>query len=89
MSLVKIGTSRQVTIPKRIHDQLGLAPGDYLEVELDHGKVVFTPKTVENKRIEEGVEDIRRGRVYGPFSSADDLVRSLQASEDAGRSADS
>ena len=89
MSLVKIGTSRQVTIPKRIHDQLGLAPGDYLEVELDHGKVVFTPKTVVDKRIEEGVEDIRRGRVHGPFSSADDLVRSLQASEDAGRSADS
>ena len=34
MPAVKIGVSRQVVIPKKIHDKLGLAPGDYLEVEL-------------------------------------------------------
>lgn len=89
MSLVKIGTSRQVTIPKKIHDQLGLSPGDYLEVEVDSGKVIFTPKAVVDKRIEEGMEDIRRGRVHGPFSSADELVRSLEDSKDAGKPNDS
>ncbi len=31
MPAVKIGASRQVVIPKRIYDQLGLTPGDYLE----------------------------------------------------------
>ena len=46
MPAVKIGASRQVVIPKRIYDQLGLAPGDYLEVELNDGRLTFTPKTL-------------------------------------------
>lgn len=49
MPAVKIGASRQVVIPKRIYDQLGLAPGDYLEVELHDGRLTFTPKTLVDK----------------------------------------
>ena len=81
MAAVKIGVSRQVVIPKKIHDQLGLAPGDYLEVELERGKVVMTPKALVDKRLEkrlaEGLEDIRQGRVYGPFNSAKELMADL------------
>jgi len=78
MPIVKLGASRQVVIPKKIHDQLKLEPGDYLDVELQAGKVVFTPKTLVDKRIEEGLEDIRKGRVHGPFDTAQDMVRSLR-----------
>jgi AbrB family looped-hinge helix DNA binding protein len=82
-SAVKLGASRQVVIPKKIHDELGLAAGDYLEVEVAAGKVVFTPKALVDRRIEkrlaEGLEDIKKGRVYGPFDSAKELVRSLHA----------
>jgi AbrB family looped-hinge helix DNA binding protein len=49
MPAVKIGASRQVVIPKRLYDELGLAPGDYLEVELSRGKLTFTPKTLVDK----------------------------------------
>jgi AbrB family looped-hinge helix DNA binding protein len=77
---VKIGVSRQVVIPKRIHDQLGLEPGDYLEVELDGDRVVLTPKALIDKRIAEGLDDIRKGRVRGPFQSVPALVRSLTKS---------
>jgi AbrB family looped-hinge helix DNA binding protein len=81
MAAVKIGVSRQVVIPKKIHDQLGLAPGDYLEVELERGKVVMTPKALVDrhleKRLAEGLEDIRQGRVYGPFNSAKELIADL------------
>ncbi len=49
MPAVKIGASRQVVIPKRIYDQLGLTPGDYLEVELTDGRLTFTPKTLVDK----------------------------------------
>lgn len=83
MPVVKIGISRQVVIPKKIHDQLGLAPGDYLEVELREGKVVFTPKTLVDKRIEkrlaEGLKDIKEGRVLGPFKTAKEAMRALRA----------
>ena len=81
MPVVKIGVSRQVTIPKKIHDELGLTPGDYLEVELREGRVVFTPKAFVDKRIEEGLKDIEQGRVHGPFASAEDLVHSLRSSK--------
>lgn len=80
---VKLGVSRQVVIPKKIHDELGLAPGDYLEVTVAGGNVVFTPKTLVDRRIEkriaEGLDDIKEGRVYGPFDSAKKLVHSLHA----------
>ncbi|MGB6200941.1 MAG: AbrB/MazE/SpoVT family DNA-binding domain-containing protein [Candidatus Acidiferrales bacterium] len=75
---VKIGVSRQVVIPKRIHDQLGLAPGDYLEVELEGDRVVLTPKALIEKRLADGLEDIRAGRVHGPFRSVPALIRSLR-----------
>ncbi len=58
------------------------APGDDLEVKLQKGRVVLTPKTLVDKDVErrlaEGLEDIRRGRVYGPFRSANAMIRSLR-----------
>src|SRR5437588_8612916 len=53
MTAVKIGVTRQVVIPKKLHDQLGLAPGDYLEVELEGDHLVFTPKALIEKRLAE------------------------------------
>ena len=80
-SVVKLGTSRQVIIPKKIHDRLGLAPGDYLEVELREDKVVLTPKALVEKRLAEALEDVKRGRVHGPFRSAKEMISSLRAGE--------
>lgn len=80
---VKLGASRQVVIPKTIHDKLGLQPGDYLQVDLAGGRVVFTPKTLVDKavdeRIAESMEDFAAGRSYGPFDSAEEAIRSLHA----------
>jgi AbrB family looped-hinge helix DNA binding protein len=77
---VKIGVSRQVVIPKRIHDRLGLVPGDYLQVELKGDKVIMTPQAFVAKRLAEGREDIRKGRVHGPFANGVDAVRFLHES---------
>ena len=77
MSAVKIGASRQVAIPKKLHDQLGLAPGDYLEIEVRDNRLILTPKTLIEKRLAEGLDDLKRGRTYGPFSSPSALIRSL------------
>ena len=77
MAVVKIGVSRQVAIPKKLHDQLGLAPGDYLQVELEGDRLILTPKALIEKRLAESLEDIRRGRVHGPFRSMPALLRSL------------
>jgi AbrB family looped-hinge helix DNA binding protein len=46
---VRLGSSRQVMIPKKIYDRAGLSPGDFLEVELRGGKIVYTPKILVDK----------------------------------------
>lgn len=78
---VKIGTSRQVVIPKPIHDRLRLNPGDFLEVQLYKGTVVMTPKTLVDKQImdafRESMKDYRQGRSYGPFDTGEEAVKWL------------
>ncbi len=49
VTAVKVGTSRQVVIPKHIYDAMGLAAGDYMEVTVRDGSVVMTPKTLVDK----------------------------------------
>jgi AbrB family looped-hinge helix DNA binding protein len=77
VAIVKIGVSRQVAIPKKLHDQLGLAPGDFLEVALEGDRLVLTPKALIEKRLAESLADIQHGRVHGPFRSMPALLRSL------------
>jgi len=78
MSAVKIGVSRQVAIPKKLHDQLGLSPGDYLEIELRGGKIILTPKQLIDKRLAEAEDDVRHGRVLGPFNTAKQAMKALR-----------
>lgn len=82
---VKLGSSRQVVIPKRIHDALGLMSGDYLEVELRENRVVFTPKVLVDRvvepRLREALADIQAGRISGPYKSATSVLRSLKAAK--------
>jgi AbrB family looped-hinge helix DNA binding protein len=91
MPIGKIGQRRQVVIPKEIFDALGLQTGDFVEVTQVKRTVVIKPKkivdadellTPEQKakidaRLAEGLEDIKQGRVYGPFDSVEAMVQSL------------
>lgn len=78
MPAVKVGISRQVAIPKKIHDQLGLSPGDYLDVQVRGNQLILTPKELVDKRLDEAEEDIRKGRVHGPYTSAARAVKALR-----------
>lgn len=79
MAAVKVGVSRQVVIPKKLYDELGLTPGDYLDVERDGEKLILTPKTLIEKRLAESFDDYKKGRVYGPFDSAEEAIKSLRS----------
>jgi AbrB family looped-hinge helix DNA binding protein len=93
MPISKLGQRRQVVIPKEICDELGLQEGDFVEVTSTKGKVIITPKKVVDadevltaaqralidKRLAEAEEDIKAGRVSGPFATADHLKRHLDA----------
>jgi bifunctional DNA-binding transcriptional regulator/antitoxin component of YhaV-PrlF toxin-antitoxin module len=78
MSLVKVKTRGEVTLPSALRERAGLNVGDLLEAKFEKGKITLTPKSLIDRRIEEGLEDIRRGRTYGPFDTADQMIESLQ-----------
>jgi AbrB family looped-hinge helix DNA binding protein len=93
MPISKLGQRRQVVIPKAICDELGLQEGDFVEVTSAQGKVIITPKkmvdadevltpaqrAVIDQRLAEAEEDIKAGRVSGPFATVDQLKRHLDA----------
>jgi AbrB family looped-hinge helix DNA binding protein len=77
MAVVKLGASRQIVIPKKFHDKLGLSPGNYLEVELKNNQLIITPKELIDKRLAEGLKDIKKGNVIGPFDTAYEALQAL------------
>jgi AbrB family looped-hinge helix DNA binding protein len=80
MSLVvKVKTKSQVTIPGKLRQQLGIEEGDLLEAKVERGKITLTPTSIVDRRLAEALEDVKQGRTYGPFETADELIASLRA----------
>ena len=90
MPVVKVGRSRQVVIPKEIWDRLGLEAGDYFEVELEEGRIVFVPKKLVSKEelwywskegqaeINQALREIKEGQAK-EFDNVNDLIDDLNA----------
>ena len=93
MPISKLGQRRQVVIPKEICEELDLHEGDFVEVISRQGAVIIKPKKVVDAdailtpeqrafidaRLAQGLEDIKRGRVLGPFKTAKGAMRALRA----------
>jgi AbrB family looped-hinge helix DNA binding protein len=78
MAIVTVKNKYQVVIPKSLRDKIGIHVGDLLEARVERGKVTFSPKSVVDRAIAEGLEDIRKGRVRGPFDTVDEMLASLK-----------
>lgn len=75
MSLMKVMGHGQVTIPKKIRDQLDLKEGDYIEAEVDGDRVVMTPKkTVKRESLERLREVMDRVHARNPGADEDEVV---------------
>ena len=75
MPVGKVGKRRQVVIPKKICEELGLQEGDFVEIELkeEEGVILLKPKKPadaetedvltpeEEELVAKGFEQIRRG----------------------------
>jgi AbrB family looped-hinge helix DNA binding protein len=79
MPVVRIRTNRQVTIPKKVFDDVGLREGDFVEVVRLENAVLIKPKKLvdpedtltpeEEKIVEKGFEDLKQGKSI-PWSKA-------------------
>lgn len=78
MELVTVKTKFQVVIPQSIRKRVGLDIGDLLEASFENGKITFTPKTVIDRHLAEGLDDRARGRRHGPYGSATAAMAALE-----------
>lgn len=78
MSIVTVKNKYQVVIPVALRKRAQINIGDVLEANVERGKITFTPKLLIDREIAEGLEDIRQGRVVGPFDTAEEMITSLK-----------
>ena len=74
----KLGMSRQVAIPKQLHDEFGLAPGDRIEFARRGNKLILTPQAHVEKHLTEGLDDLRKGRVSPVFRNIKEFKHYLK-----------
>ena len=78
MSIVRVKTKYQVTLPTAVRERAGVNIGDVLEARVEKGKITLTPKTTIDRELLLSLADVKAGRVHGPFDSVDDMIRSLR-----------
>ncbi len=87
MSIVNVKTKYQIVIPAKVRKMAGIQVGDFLMAGYEKGKITLTPQAVIDRKhlaklpkgIREGLEDIRKGRVKGPFYSVEELRKDLES----------
>jgi AbrB family looped-hinge helix DNA binding protein len=96
MSALRLRPKNQITLPKAVCDELGIKEGDYFTVQVTKkakrvppGAVILTPSEVVERpwteaewreKEREADEDIKAGRLHGPFDTADEAIAFLRAS---------
>jgi AbrB family looped-hinge helix DNA binding protein len=79
MDFVTVKNKFQIVIPQHVRAQMHVEIGDILEAGVENGKIVFTPKSLIDRHLAEGLEDARKGRTHGPYGSAEEAVSGLEA----------
>lgn len=93
MSKIKVRAGGQIKIPAKIAVKYRLHEGDVLHVRDAGGGIMFIPEKVKrdkklrkelNEKLwdqmeQEAEDDIKAGRVAGPFETLDELLRDLKS----------
>lgn len=78
MEIVAVKNKFQIVIPQHIREQVHVEIGDLLEASVEGGKITFTPKSLIDRHLAEGLEDAKHGRTHGPYASAKDAIKALE-----------
>ena len=79
MAVVTLNDNYQLNLPEELAERAGLAVGERFSATVEDGRIMLTPESLVEQRIEEALDDVSNGRVYGPFSNARELTESLKA----------
>jgi AbrB family looped-hinge helix DNA binding protein len=78
MQIVAVKNKFQIVIPQHIREQVHVEVGDLLEANVEDGKITFTPKSLIDRHLAEGLEDLKHGRTHGPYANVRDAIRALE-----------
>lgn len=78
MDIVTVKNKFQIVIPRHVRNQVHIEIGDVLEAAVENGKITFTPKSVIDRHLAEGLADAKSGRTHGPYASAHEAIRALE-----------
>jgi bifunctional DNA-binding transcriptional regulator/antitoxin component of YhaV-PrlF toxin-antitoxin module len=89
---ITVNQKTRELFPASVRRQAGFKTGDRLEVRVSGGIVSFIPtlpsadedytpaqRRLIDARLAKADEDIREGRVYGPFNTAAEMIASMKA----------
>jgi bifunctional DNA-binding transcriptional regulator/antitoxin component of YhaV-PrlF toxin-antitoxin module len=89
---VKNKTNTPLVVPPSVRRKAGHRNGEDLEFSVSGGVITILPKlpsaddeyTPEQRRVidaqlSEGLADIKAGRTFGPFNSADEMISHMKA----------
>jgi len=79
MDIVTVKNKFQIVIPQHIREQVHIEVGDFLEAGVVDGKITFTPKSLVDRHLAEGLEDARKGRTHGPYETVEKAIAALDA----------
>jgi bifunctional DNA-binding transcriptional regulator/antitoxin component of YhaV-PrlF toxin-antitoxin module len=66
-------------IPQHVRELVHIEIGDILEAGVEGGKIIFTPKSLADRHLAEGLEGARQGRTHGPYDSAEAAIAALES----------
>lgn len=78
MAVVKVKSHYQLTLPPQIRAKAGVAVGDLFEAKVQGRTITLVPKRMMDRELALALDDVKRGRVKGPFPTAQSTVRALR-----------
>jgi hypothetical protein len=70
VAVITVKDKNAVLIPATLMRKARIKVGDRLDANVEHGKITLTSKSAVERGIEQGLDDLKRGRLYGPYASA-------------------
>jgi bifunctional DNA-binding transcriptional regulator/antitoxin component of YhaV-PrlF toxin-antitoxin module len=78
MAVVKVKPHYQVTLPPQVRTKARVAVGDLFEAKVQGRTITLVPKRMIDRELALALDEVKRGRVKGPFSTARATVRALR-----------
>lgn len=78
MAVVKVKSHYQVTLPPQIRAKARVAVGDLFEAKVEGRTITLVPKRMIDRELALALNEVKRGRVKGPFLTAQATIRALR-----------